>query len=122
MKKELSFPLEISKGSTVVRIFRQVSNKSYESFTISYYQDEIRKREVLSDFALAKKRAKKLADRLSRGEVAAAGLKLQDERAYLNSKKLIKPTGLTLEAVCREYAEVFKVLKAVGGVPMLAVA
>jgi integrase len=121
-EKEQSFPLEIPKGGVTVRIFRGVSSKGYESFTIAYYQDGKRKREVLSDLALAKKRAKKLADRLSRGEVAAGSLKLQDERAYVNAKKLLKPTGVTLEAACREYAEVFKVLKAVGGVPMLAVA
>jgi hypothetical protein len=54
--------------------------------------------------------------------VAAASLSLQDQHAYLNSKKLLKPTGVTLEAACREYAEVFKLLKAAGGVSPLAAA
>jgi len=117
--EEVSVPLEITKGSAVVRIFRQVSIKNYESFTIAYYQDGKRKREVLSDFVLAKKRAKKVAERLARGEVAAASLKLQDERAYLNARKLLRPTGVTLEAACREYAEAFKLL---GGVSILAAA
>ena len=119
MKPEPSFPLEISKGSAVVRIFKQVSNKNYESFTVAYYQDQVRKREVLSDFALAKKRAKKLAELLARGETAAASLKLQDQRAYLNAKKLLRPTGVTLEAACREYAAAVKLL---GGVSLLAAA
>jgi integrase len=118
-KKELSFPLEITRGSAVVRVFRQVSTKNYESFTVAYYQDGIRKREVLSNLKLAKKRANKVAQGLSRGEVAAAGLKLQDERAYLNARKLLKPTGVTLEAACREYAAAFKLL---GGVSILAAA
>ena len=49
----------------VVRIFRQVSKQDYASFTVAYYHDEVRKREVLSNFALAKKRAKKLAEALA---------------------------------------------------------
>ncbi|HEY5911506.1 MAG TPA: hypothetical protein VJA21_12975 [Verrucomicrobiae bacterium] len=118
-KQEGDFPLEIPKGGVVVRIFRNVSSKGYESFTVAYYQDGKRKREVLADLAKAKKRAKKVADRLSRGEVAAAGLKLQDERAYLNAKRLLKPTGVTLEAACREYAAAFKLL---GGVSIVAAA
>lgn len=112
-KKELSFPLEITRGSAVVRVFRQVSTKNYESFTVAYYQDGVRKREVLSNLKLAKKRANKVAQGLSRGEVAATGLKLQDERAYLNARKLLKSTGVTLEAACREYAEAFKLLGSV---------
>src|SRR5262249_25234931 len=38
---------------------------------------------------------------------------------YLNARKLLKPTGVTLEAACREYAEAFKLL---GGVSILAAA
>jgi integrase len=119
MKPEPTFPLEISKGGAVVRIFRQVSRKNYESFTVSYYQDQVRKREVLSDLAKAKRRAKKLAELLSKGEVEAASLKLQDQRAYLNAKKLLRPTGVTLEAACREYAAAVKLL---GGVSIVAAA
>ena len=119
MKEEPVFPVEISKGSTVVRIFRQVSSKNYESFTVAYYQDQVRKREVLSDFDLAKKRAKKVVAALSKGEVEAASLKLEDQRAYLNAKRLLKPTKVTLEAACREYAAAVKLL---GGVSILAAA
>ncbi|HEV2395031.1 MAG TPA: site-specific integrase [Verrucomicrobiae bacterium] len=119
MKNEPVFPLEITKGGAVVRIFRQVSSKNYESFTVAYYQDQVRKREVLSDFALAKKRAKKVVAALSKGEVAAASLKLEDQRAYLNAKRLLKPTKVTLEAACREYAAAVKLL---GGVSILAAA
>ena len=119
MKDEVTFPLEITKGSAVVRIFRQVSKKDYESFTVAYYEDGKRKRAVLSDFAKAKKRAKKIAAALAKGEVAVASLTLQDQRAYLNAKRLLKPTRMTLEAACREFAEAFKVL---GGVSILQAA
>jgi hypothetical protein len=37
MKDEVTFPLEITKGSAVVGIFRQVSKMDYESFTVAYY-------------------------------------------------------------------------------------
>ncbi len=110
MKKPVTFPLEITKGSAVVRIFRQVSKSNYVSFTLSYYQDRKRKREALSDFKAARKRAKKVAEYLSKGEVEATNLSAQDARAYANACRLIKPTGMTLEAVCREFAELFKVL------------
>jgi hypothetical protein len=64
MKDEVTFPLEVPSGSAVVRIFRRVSNRGYECFTITYYEDGKRKRAVLSDFAKVKKRAKKIADAL----------------------------------------------------------
>jgi integrase len=122
MKAEPSFPLEVPSGSTVVRVFRRVSKSGYESFTIAYYKDGSRKREVLSDLAKAKKRAKKIAEALAKGETVGASIKLQDQRTYVNSKKLIRPTGLTLEAGCRELAEIYKVLKPFRGVSGLAVA
>ncbi len=56
---------------------------------------------------------------LAKGEVAAARLSLQDHRAFLNAKRLFKPTRMTLEAACREYAAAFKLL---GGVSVLAAA
>ena len=113
MKNEPVFPLEITKGSAVVRIFRQVSKKEYQSFTVAYYQEGKRKREVLSDLEEARKRGKILADALAKGEVAAASLRLEDQRAYVNAKRLLGPTGATLETACREYAEAFELLNGV---------
>jgi len=46
-------------------------------------------------------------------------MSLQDQNAYVNAKRLLEPTGVTLEAACRDYAEAFKLL---GGVPLLAAA
>ena len=65
---------------------------------------------MLSDLEEARKRGKILVDALAEGEVAAASLRLEDQRACINAKRLMDPSGATPEIACREYAEVFKLL------------
>ncbi len=57
-----TFPIQVRRGSVIVRIFRQ---KSAGVFTVSFYQDGQRKRKSFGDLARARQEAGKVADRLS---------------------------------------------------------
>lgn len=112
-KKEPVWPLELTQGGTVVRVFRTVLKTGYEFFTVAYYQDGKRKREVIKDEVDARARARKVLESLADGQVDAASMRLQDVQAYENAKRLLEPTGVTLETACREYAQCFALLNGV---------
>jgi len=46
MKKPVEFPLIVKEGSVSAKIYRTPSKSGYNSFTLVYYQDSVRKREV----------------------------------------------------------------------------
>ncbi len=119
MKKPDEFPLIVKAGSVSARIYRTPTSNGYDSFTLVYWQDKTRKREVFGDLAVAKKRGGEVVGALSKGEIGAVNISAQDVAAFLRAVALLQPTGVSLESACREYAEAFKVL---GGVSILQAA
>ena len=106
-----TWPLEYSKGGAVVRVFKTTRKDDYTFFTVAYYQDGARKREVLADEAAARRRARKVRDDLADGEPHAAGMRLEDVRAYQSALRFLETTGVSLETACREYAEIISLLR-----------
>lgn len=105
------WPVELTKGGAVVRIFKCVLNTGYNFFQVAYYQDGVRKRETIKDEAEARARARAVLASLAGGEVEAASMRLQDVRSYEAARNLLKPTGVTLETACREYADAHALLR-----------
>src|SRR5687768_13193277 len=105
MAAEITFPYQVPVPGVVVKIYKTPTTKGYDSFTIVYRQHGERKREVLADLDKAKKRGKQIADSLSTGRIQTADVTLEDRDAYFGAKDLLKETGVTLGAACREYAE-----------------
>jgi integrase len=108
-KKCVEFPMIVKQGSVAVKIYR-VKNKGRESFTVSYHADGKRKLKMFADFEEAHAEAKSKATALSRGELDALELRAVDARAYVNSVDILKPTGLPLEFIAKDYIEAWKVL------------
>jgi integrase len=119
MKKPEEFPLTVKRGSVSAKIYRTPTSTGYDSFTLVYWQDKTRKREVFGDLAEAKKRGGEVVGALAKGEIGAANITAQDAAAFLRAIALLLPTGVSLESACREYVEAFKVL---GGVSILQAA
>lgn len=113
MKKTNKFPLEIKRGSVVTKIYRPPTANGYDSFTLVYWQDQFRKREVFGDLAAAKKRGESIAKALAKGEVGATKISAQDSAAFLRATALLRPTGAGLESACREFSQATKLLKGV---------
>ena len=122
-KKRPTFPMEIQSGSVTVKIYR-VRNKSYRatakegesdgpdrfSFMVSYFADRKRRQQMFADFDEAHAEAKSKANTLSRGELDALHLRATDARAYLSAVDAIKPTGMSIEVLAKDYVEAWKVL------------
>lgn len=119
MKKPEEFPLTVKAGSVSAKIYRTPTGNGYDSFTLVYWQDKTRKREVFGDLAAAKKRGGEIVGALAKGEIGAVNISAQDVAAFLRASALLQPTGVSLESACREYAEAFKVL---GGISVLQAA
>jgi len=113
MKTE-AFPLVVKRGSVAVKIYRTPSH-GCESFTLSYYQDGVRKRPAFADFELAKAEAEAVANRLSRTDADILTLTSADRAAYMRARQLLDPLNLSLEAAAAQYAEARKVL---GEIPL----
>ena len=108
MKKPVEFPLIVKKGSVSAKIYSTPTRSGYDSYTLVYYQDSVRKREVFGDLNDAKKRGGEVVGDISNGEIEASDMTSEARNAYNRSLEIIKPTGMTLESVCREYVEAFE--------------
>ncbi len=107
--KALEWPKVIRNGSVLVKIYR-VKNKARESFTLSYHAGgkRILKMFASLDEAVAEGKAK--AATLANGEQDALQLRAGDARIYLNSVRIVQPTGMPLDLVAKDYVEAWKVL------------
>jgi integrase len=111
-RKRLSFPHEESKGSIVVKIYHTPRKKDgYDSYTVSYWHDGKRKREVLADPEEALARAQKLVKDLHKGKPRVAEMTTEQAEEYFGAWKLLEGTGVTLLTACREYAQILRAAK-----------
>src|SRR5882672_4966669 len=86
--EEISFPYTHSKGSVSVNIYRTPTN-GCESFTLSYYQDGVRKRPTFPSFDQALKEAKTVAIKLGSASGDVLTLTSADRASYLRAKELL---------------------------------
>lgn len=102
--KRISFPFEVKRGSVTVRIYSTPSHKC-RSFTLSYYQDGVRKRPTFPDFESAKTEAEIVASRLSSTSADILTLSSADRAVYLRARQLLDPLGLPLETAAAQLAD-----------------
>ena len=132
-KPRMSFPMEVPSGSVTVKIYR-VRNKAYRrksktgrlveskrfGYTVSYFAGGKRFQKMFADFEEAYRVAKSKGNTLSNGELDALRLGAEDARAYVNSMMLVKPTGMPLEVIARDYMEAWTALGGRATVPEAA--
>lgn len=102
----------VDKGSVIVRIYLTPHGEN-RYYTISYWLDGKRKRQVFPTLTEARKEANRIAGKLSNGEVAIAELTRADAAAYQRAIALLEPVGVPLEFAASEYANAVKRLGAV---------
>lgn len=111
--KRTEFPYMVKRGSVVVKIYRTPSHRC-DSFTLSYYQDGVRKRPTFADFELAKAEAAVVATRLSSRDADVLTLTSADRAAYLRARQLLEPFGVAIETAAAHFVDATKQL---GDVP-----
>lgn len=112
--QEITFPCVVSKGSVSVKIYKTPSH-GYDSFTLSYYQDGVRKRPTFPTFQTAKAEADVVVLRLASRNIDVLELTSADRATYLRARQLLDPLGISLEVAAAEYAHVKPMLK---GIPL----
>ena len=107
--KKIEFPQKVKRGSVVVKIYRTPSH-GCDSYTLSYYQDGVRKRPTFPDYELAKAEAEMVANRLGNSDADVLTLSSADRAAYLRARQLLDPIGVAIEAAAAQFAEAKKAL------------
>ncbi|HTY87018.1 MAG TPA: tyrosine-type recombinase/integrase [Candidatus Acidoferrum sp.] len=112
--KKITFPFVVKRGSVSVKIYRTPSN-GCDSFTISYYQDGVRKRPTFSTFQAARDEADVVVNRLGNSDSDILVLTSADRAAYLRARQLLDPFGLAIETAA---AQVVEARKQLGDIPL----
>lgn len=110
------FPQEIKRGSISVTVY-VTPTKGYSAYTLSYYQDGQRKREMSTDYPAIRKRADEVLDDLSAGRTPETGaIKASERDEFLRAKMTIAKVShivkapLPLDLVARHYAQAVRIL------------
>jgi integrase len=110
--KQPKFPVLVKRGSAVVKIYR-TPTKGYDSFTLSYYVDGVRRRPTFPTLDQARTEAEIKATELTRGDLDTAKLTSADCASYTRAKELLAPTGLSIELAAAQMADAVAKLGAV---------
>ncbi|MEY4385535.1 MAG: hypothetical protein RLY20_818 [Verrucomicrobiota bacterium] len=102
----------VERGSAVVKIYLTPHGEE-KYYTISYWMDGKRHRQLFKTLQEAKDAAADKATKMTKGDLGAAQLTNADSAAYLRAIELLKPSGTPLEFAASEYASAIKRLGAV---------
>ncbi len=110
------FPLEVKKGSTIVKIYRTV-DRGRDRFTLGYHEGSRRVLRQFADLGEARKEAGIVAAKLNAGQGSALELTGADRDSYLAAVDKLKSLKVPLNVAVEEYVKAKEV-----GVPLLAAA
>ena len=101
-KTPLTFPLEIKKGSSRVKIYRTV-DRGRDRFTVGYHEGPRRVLRQFADLAEAKREAGIVAGKLNAGQGADLKLNGSDRDAYLHVSAKLKPLKIDLVSAVEQF-------------------
>ena len=104
----------VKRGSVSVKIYSTPSN-GCESYTLSFYQNGVRKRPTFSTLQAARDEANIVVNRLGNADADVLTLTSADRSAYLRARQLLEPFGLAIETAAAQMADAKKLL---GDVPL----
>ena len=112
------FPIVVRQGSVAVKIYC-TPTRGCESFTLSFYQDGVRKRPTFTSLQAARDEANVIVGRLGNTDADVLTLTSADRSAYLRARQLLDPFGIPVENAAAEFVQAKAVL---GDVPLLQAA
>ncbi len=105
-KADSQKPLEIKRGSTVVKIYtvkNTVGGTVYPQFTLTYKSGNQRIKRKFSDLEAAKREGELVATKLANGENEVLRLTSTDRAIYLQACEELRPLNLPLNIAINEY-------------------
>jgi integrase len=107
--KPEKFPLNIRRGSSTVKIYRD-RKPAGDYFILSFYMGGKRVRQNFADLDTARVEAEAKAAQLSRGDLDALQITGKDRLVYGRALAAIAPLDVPLDTAAHEYAEARKKL------------
>jgi integrase len=104
-----TFPFEVKKGNSVVKIYRH-SNAGYDEFKVAFYAAGKRKLEGFADFEKAKERAGQINDSVNNGNTDTLTLTGKDRLTFTRAVAALQPSGIPLDLAALQFAEAVSIL------------
>ena len=114
----ISFPLTITRYSVSVKIYHTPRQDHHDGFTLSYYQDDTRKRVFFASFEAALQEAEDVTKLLGSKNSDVLELRSADRASYQRARELLDPLSVSLEVAAAQYAHARNLL---GDVPLSTV-
>ena len=93
----------VGRGSAVVKIYLTPHGDSH-FYTLSYWLDGKRKRQVFPTLKKARLEAGIIGNQMTKGDLGSADLTNADRASYQRAITLLRPVGVPLELAASEYA------------------
>jgi integrase len=116
--KRVRFPIEVKRGSSVVKVYRDRKPEG-TYYRVTYYLDGQRQRLCFHDLQAAINEAELKASHHARADRYALEFDGRDRLEYGRAKDAVTQFGLPLDAIANEYKEARKLLN---GVPLIEAA
>src|ERR1700677_2011310 len=113
--KTPTFPHRIKRGVATVTIYR-TDTHGYESFIVYYKSAGKTHRKTFPDFQSAKEEAWTKAGELDCGDGAALSMSSEDRAAYLEAKRQLHTSGVSVQFAASQFSEAHKIL---GGMSLI---
>ena len=95
------FPFDVKRGSVSVKIYCTPSH-GCSSYTLTYWQDGVRKRPTFPTFEKARDEAETVATRLGNVDQDVLTLTSADRASYLRARELANEAGIPLEVMAAQ--------------------
>lgn len=105
----VTFPFTVSDKSVSFKVYRN-SVRGTPYFTIAYWQDKVRKREVLKDYGAVRQRAADILNTLGSKDAAVLELTAADVCAHRRTKELAAEVGMPMETAMARFVEAQKLM------------
>jgi len=115
MAKPRTFPITFKAGSTPIKIYlsplnSKASKKRYDSYVVSYYHGEIRKRSRFNNLTDAQQEADRVRTLILNQDLSALQVTGEDRLIYGRALEVVKELKISLDVMAKEYVAARKVL------------
>ena len=114
--KKKSGPFEVVEAKSVKVPIYSTPAFGVQSFTIAYYANGKRHRERAGTIEQARKQARAKIDELTTGAAHIGSLTPRETAVVEDALETLRPIGVRLSTVCREYVEAFRILGGIGSI------
>jgi integrase len=105
-----AFPKVIKEGHTRATIYKY-ANRDSVSYTVVWYEGEVRKRKVFADLGAAELHAQARVGQLSNGTAKVLRLDGEELLAYVRAREAVKEFGLALDTIAFEYRDAKRLVR-----------